>query len=348
MKIRILGAGLAGLSAAINLAKAGFEVDVFEKTKYVAGRFHGDIQGLENWSEKKDVLDDLMGMNLKINFDCEPFSKITVTDGLRRKKNFSHKKPLFYLTRRGNVPGSLDLGIKNQALELGVDIHFKEIINENQVDIVATGPIKENIFAIGKGITFKTDMDNTATVIFNDMAAYKGYAYLLVTKGNGCLCTVLFDNFSSINANLAKSKEIFSNMYNFEIQNPKKCGGVGCFTKKIQYTKGKTLLVGEAAGLQDLLWGYGMRYAITSGFLAAQSIINDDDYDQMIKTRFEDKLNAGIVNRYLWEKASRNNYSLIYNHTKWIIKNTYWISNYNILHRIIYPFALQNLEKKLN
>ncbi|MGZ7135838.1 MAG: FAD-dependent oxidoreductase [Methanobacterium sp.] len=40
MMIRILGAGLAGLSAAINLAKAGYEVDVFEKTKFVAGRFH--------------------------------------------------------------------------------------------------------------------------------------------------------------------------------------------------------------------------------------------------------------------------------------------------------------------
>ncbi|MGZ7135837.1 MAG: NAD(P)/FAD-dependent oxidoreductase [Methanobacterium sp.] len=287
-------------------------------------------------------------MNLKINFDYEPFSKITITDGLRRKENFSDEKPLFYLIRRGDVPGSLDLGLKKQALELGVNFHFEKIINENQVDIVATGPIKENIFAIGKGIIFKTDMDDTAVVIFNDMAAFKGYAYLLVTKGNGCLCTVLFDNFSSIHTNLAKTKEIFSNMYSFEIQKLKKFGGVGCFTPKNQYTKGKILFVGEVAGLQDLLWGYGMRYALTSGFLAAQSIINGDDYDQMIKTRFKNKLNAGVVNRYLWEKASRNNYSLIYNHTEWIIKNTHWISNYNILQRIIYPFALQNFEKKLN
>jgi flavin-dependent dehydrogenase len=40
--------------------------------------------------------------------------------------------------------------------------------------------------------------------------------------------------------------------------------------------------------------GYGMRYALTSGFLAAQSIINGEDYDQMIKTRFQNKLNAGL------------------------------------------------------
>jgi predicted NAD/FAD-dependent oxidoreductase len=53
MMIRILGVRLAGLSAAINLAKAGYEVDVFEKTKFVAGRFHGDIQGLEIGQKKR-------------------------------------------------------------------------------------------------------------------------------------------------------------------------------------------------------------------------------------------------------------------------------------------------------
>jgi hypothetical protein len=52
-------------------------------------------------------------------------------------------------------------------------------------------------------------MDDTAAVIFNDMAAFKGYAYLLVTKGNGCLCTVLFDNFSSIHTNLARLRKYF-------------------------------------------------------------------------------------------------------------------------------------------
>ena len=51
-EIKILGAGLSGLTAAINLAKEGYRVDVYEKNKDVGMRFHGDIQGLENWSEK--------------------------------------------------------------------------------------------------------------------------------------------------------------------------------------------------------------------------------------------------------------------------------------------------------
>lgn len=53
--IKILGAGISGLTAAINLAKAGYKVDVFEKNKDVGVRFGGDLQGLENWSERERI-----------------------------------------------------------------------------------------------------------------------------------------------------------------------------------------------------------------------------------------------------------------------------------------------------
>lgn len=73
--IKILGAGISGLTAAINLAKAGYKVDVYERNKDIGMRFGGDLQGLENWSEKEDALDSLKRMNIKINFDCDPFAK---------------------------------------------------------------------------------------------------------------------------------------------------------------------------------------------------------------------------------------------------------------------------------
>lgn len=60
-QIKILGAGISGLTAAINLAKAGYKVDVYERNKDVGMRFGGDLQGLENWSDKEDVLEMLRG-----------------------------------------------------------------------------------------------------------------------------------------------------------------------------------------------------------------------------------------------------------------------------------------------
>lgn len=345
-RVQILGAGLAGLSAAITLAKSGYEVDVFERNKDVGGRFNGDLQGLENWSEKEDILDEFKRMNIDINFDCDPFSRVTAANALKTNEIVTSNRPSYYLVKRGNVQGSMDLGLKKQAQDAGVNINFEESIPEDRADIVATGPNSKNLVGLVKGITFKTDLEDTATLIFNDEAAFKGYAYLLVTKGYGCMSTVLLDNLNTVNSCFERTKEIFSDIYKFSIEKPKKCGGVGCFTMKQKFREGKTLFVGEAAGLQDLFLGFGMRYAVNSGFFAAMSIIDDWDYEGMVKWYFSHKLKAGIVNRYLWEKAGRNNYSLVVDNFGWIIRNFDWISNFNVLQKILYPLALKGMKKR--
>ena len=68
---------------------------------------------------------------------------------------------------------------------------------------------------------------------------------------------------------MGKAKEQFSSGVNF--------GDV--VAKKIddQY------FIGEAAGFQDCLAGFGMIYAFKSGFLVARSIIEDLDYESLLK-----------------------------------------------------------------
>ena len=48
--VKIIGAGPAGLVAAIVLRRHGIPVTVFEKSPEVGHRLSGDFQGLENWS----------------------------------------------------------------------------------------------------------------------------------------------------------------------------------------------------------------------------------------------------------------------------------------------------------
>src|SRR5450759_4808922 len=122
-KIKILGAGISGLTAAINLSLAGYKVEVFEKNPDCGMRFHGDMQGLENWSDEEDVLDSLQHMNVDINFEVTPFRKVVLTN-CKSDEEFSFDKPLFYLITRGKMKGSLDQGLKEQALSANVEIHF--------------------------------------------------------------------------------------------------------------------------------------------------------------------------------------------------------------------------------
>ena len=345
-KVRILGAGPAGLSASISLAKEGYDVEIYERNKDVGYRFNGDLQGIENWSKKEDITDEFNKMKIKINFEADPFKRITATNGKKINEVKNSKRPLYYLVKRGNATGSLDAALRDQAQDNGIKFHFESTLPDNKVDIIATGPVLKHKVGIVKGITFKTDLEDTATVLFNNKAAFKGYAYLLVTKGYATMSTVLLDKFNTINKCFDNTKKIFSDIYEFKVENSKKCGGIGCFMLNNKFKNGNSLLVGEAAGLQDMFLGFGLRYAINSGFLAKRSIIEGIDYDKLIKSNFANKLKAGLVNRYLWEKTNKNNYSIIVNNFGWIIRNFHWISNYNIFQRILYPFALSKMKKR--
>lgn len=287
-------------------------------------------------------------MNIHINFDCDPFSKIIFSNGAKQTEKV-FKKPYMYLVKRGNIRKNLDFELKNQAVLCGVDIHFESTIPQNMADIIAIGPFLENVPGIAKGIIFKTKLKDTIITLFNDKAAFKGYSYLLVTKGYGCMCAVVLNEIHRVNECFEETKKIFFEMIDFDIQNPKQVGGVGAFSLKSNFKKDNSLLVGEAAGLQDMLWGFGTRYAFVSGFLAAQSIIEGFDYNKKAQAQFSNKLKSSMVNRFLWENISFGKYEFLIdrfkNHNN-LLNSLFSFYNFNLFQKLIYPLALFYANKK--
>src|SRR5262245_59017323 len=110
--LTIAGAGPAGLTAAIILAKAGYRVRVFEQWSGVGHRFNDDFQGLENWSRHEDVLAEVRAMGIEPNLWYRDFHGGVLYDPALRPIRISSPRPLFYLVRRGfHHPGSLDLSL---------------------------------------------------------------------------------------------------------------------------------------------------------------------------------------------------------------------------------------------
>ncbi|MDI6890567.1 MAG: NAD(P)-binding protein [Thermodesulfovibrionales bacterium] len=307
-EIKIIGAGPAGFAAAINLAMNTYKVTVYEKDADVGMRFHNDFQGLENWSTEEDVLASFKKMSIRTDFFNKPFYGGWLY-GPSEKAQIESADPMFYLIKRGKDPDSLDNSLKKQALDLGVNIVFNTRADIKDGDIIATGPRRPDVFAFG--IVFEINIKDTAIVILSDTIAPKGYSYLLVSDKEATLATVIFKQFKLGNQYLEKTIEKFRDILNFEINNPKKFVGFGNFFIPRSAIKEGKIYVGEAAGFQDFLFGFGIRYAITSGYLAAKSIIERVNYDTLWRDKFGQQLRASKANRTFYELFGKTAYNFL-------------------------------------
>lgn len=281
---------------------------MYEDRSDVGHRFHGDFQGLENWTTEEDVTDLLARMGIEINFLCEPYFVGEIFDPDLRKVTVRSKAPIFYLVRRGSGPGTLDQGLKAQALEAGVEILFgKRVEQLPKGGIIAIGPKVAD--AVAKGVLFETDLPDLAAGIVDDRLAPKGYAYLLVHKGQATLATALFRHYRAERRCFLQTVEAFQRLYPFKMQSPREFGGYGNFSIRPTERRGQKFYVGEAAGFQDALFGFGMRYAMTSGYFAARSIIEGKDYDPLWMREFRPLFRTAMVNRHLYELGGNRGYA---------------------------------------
>ncbi len=346
--IKILGAGISGLTAAINLAKAGYKVDVYEKAPEIGTRFHQDLQGIENWSEDIDSLKEMKNMNICLNFHCKPFKHNLYKFG-ESKYDSHYKKPIFYLVKRGQRGDTLDQGLKKQALNLGVKIIYNRTLPENQVDIVATGPYPSKFRGFVSGVTFKTDFKDIAVGVIDKETTKNAYSYLLVDNDYGVICSCAEMKPKDFDKLLKNAIKYFKEEYHIKLRDIKPMGGYTNLHEKRRYRIKKTLYVGEAAGLQDYLYGFGMRYAMQSGFLAADSIINNYDYKKAAQKKFEKKVKIGAVNRFLTDFDEKDDYLImrlifsLFKDKRGLLNDVYTKGSLKIL---VYPLVMRYFKKK--
>jgi len=298
--VAIVGAGPSGIAAAIVLRRHGIPVRIYERHPAAGYRLSGDFQGLENWSTEGDVLDLLREIGIDINFLCIPFYGGTIHAPSRASARVSSERPIFYLVKRGAMPGSLDTGLREQAEFLGVEFLFNHRVQDfDGISIVGAGPAGADAVAVGK--TFTTSGEDRAVVVFNDEIAPSGYAYLLVHDGCGTMATVLYRDFHRRRDYYERMVEFFRRASPLDIREEKRFGGYAAFFLRDTQVRHRRLYIGESAGFQDFLWGFGMRYALLSGFLAGRSIIEGADYDDLWKRELRPMLETSLINRYLIE-----------------------------------------------
>ena len=59
------------------------------------------------------------------------------------------------------------------------------------------------------------------------------------------------------------------------------------------------------------MWGFGMRYAITSGVLAAKSILGEGDYESEVRKNLVPLIKISATNRFLMNRMGDNGFKMV-------------------------------------
>lgn len=105
--------------------------------------------------------------------------------------------------------------------------------------------------------------------------------------------------------------ETLRKVIDIDIIDPKEFVGFGnFFNKPILIKDNRILYVGENAGFQDALWGFGLKYSMLSAYLAAQSIINKNDYVDLCEIQILNKFKTSLANRWIFSHLYNWGYSI--------------------------------------
>ena len=310
-EIKILGAGISGLTAGIILAKNNYPVKIFEKRSRVGSFIKKDIHSLRNYSYDYDVIEKYKELGIKISNFYPIFKEFRFSPSLKYIEIYSKNKPLFYNVIRGYADErSLDIDLFNQAKKYGAEFIFNSNIDpdkKSDIDIIATGAVYRKGLVYGQHYKNISIEPNALYFFLQNVHSSYAYSYIVPFSENEASLAIVSPRQENkeyikkeFNKLLKENNVVKKVIKNANLEND--FFGYASFKIPETAIKHKKLYVGEAAGFLDATTGYGIHFAVLSGYLAAQSIIKNKNYDELWKNSFEEELKKRIIRRNLMKK----------------------------------------------
>ncbi|HYE12409.1 MAG TPA: NAD(P)/FAD-dependent oxidoreductase [Patescibacteria group bacterium] len=291
MKVAIIGAGLSGLSCAIELKNLGVTPTVFEKSDKI-----GDLPGYLLTSLRlftKTIDSPMAYLKKNYNIDIKDFHTLDEIVMVSPNKTISAKGSMGYIFEKGPDKTTLE----NQlSLAADLSINFNTYINLNDIKkdfdhiVVATGsPIiaeELNVWIT----TFRAQIriakvlgdfkPGLLKIWLNKNYANNGYGYLTTKTKKMAELILIVSDIEHNELDDYWNTFISGENIKYDITAVNDIPHIIGYSKPVHM--GNIYFTGNAAGMIDSFLGFGSIRAIESGVLAARAIAKNLDYSKLI------------------------------------------------------------------
>ena len=184
---------------------------------------------------------------------------------------------------------------------------YRSKLKREEADIVANG--RRTLTFVASGVKFRCQNPDRSIVLFDNSLSEQFYSYLVVNDHVGEIACVNPVGCRHVQQRLRQTIRRFESVLHMEIHGvERRFSSVVSFGFPRRAGPVHPLEVGEAAGFQDHLAGFGMVYAFRSGYDAAKSIAEHLDYDRLWRKDFSRQLWISSMNRKVYRRLSNRHF----------------------------------------
>jgi flavin-dependent dehydrogenase len=315
MKIAIIGAGIAGTTCAEELNKLGHKVEIFEmipkdgstRPYQIEGAVHffNNVPELKpSWKMKAlEITSKNVKVDLKGNIGY--FYEVGGDKGIEAKKRKEIEKiiPINYgvkINNKKELEKEFDIIIASDGFRSKIAYEAK----------IRSGQPEKMGFGIG--FTVEGDFElGWMTILFDNHYAPKGYTYLIpFNEKQASLVSASIEKVIHVKTHRDRLEELakkqgyeiidewvdYESWYNFST-----------------YHKNNLYVIGTAASLTEPAFGFGLKWAIKSAKLCAESIHYKKNYTNLVQKEILSEFEFWKKIRRFFERAEEKEYDQFVN-----------------------------------